>query len=263
MKDLQGKQFDKLKVIGSIHKQSGNQNRLFWKCQCECGKETIATSHQLIHKRRKSCGCGRKKNLINQRFGKLVVISFDHTKLNAAYWKCKCDCGNECITRGSTLRRGKTQSCGCISKIIGNQNPRFKGYGEISGAVFGKIKRGARERRRDTSRSIKFNLSIQDLWNLFLKQKRKCALSGAEINFPPCKLSGGTASLDRIDSSGDYVIDNVQWVHKDINLMKQTLKQSSFVEWCKKVASYQNMSIKCDKSVPTTGSDVPKITTAF
>lgn len=36
-------------------------------------------------------------------------------KLNGRqyYWKCKCDCGNETIVLGTSLRTGITKSCGC------------------------------------------------------------------------------------------------------------------------------------------------------
>ena len=29
-------------------------------------------------------------------------------------WKCKCDCGNEIIANGRTLRNGGRRSCGCL-----------------------------------------------------------------------------------------------------------------------------------------------------
>jgi hypothetical protein len=45
-----------------------------------------------------------------------------------------------------------------------------------------------------------------------------------------------TASLDRIDSSKGYVEGNVQWVHKRINIMKNDLSDSEFIEWCRVVS---------------------------
>jgi hypothetical protein len=40
-----------------------------------------------------------KLNLINQRFGKLVVIdSAPNTDSRLTAWKCQCDCGNQCIS---------------------------------------------------------------------------------------------------------------------------------------------------------------------
>lgn len=57
---------------------------------------------------------GKMIDLINQRFGKLVVIE-NMGKLDNRryYWKCQCDCGTIVIKEGSKLRSGNTKSCGC------------------------------------------------------------------------------------------------------------------------------------------------------
>jgi hypothetical protein len=47
-----------------------------------------------------------------------------------------------------------------------------------------------------------------------------------------------TASLDRIDSSKGYIEGNLQWVHKDVNIMKMDLSQVEFIDYCVKVALY-------------------------
>jgi hypothetical protein len=39
--------------------------------------------------------------------------------------------------------------------------------------------------------------------------------------------------LDRIDSSKGYTIDNVQWVHKIVNIMKHDVEEKEFFNWCK------------------------------
>ena len=55
------------------------------------------------------------KNLIGQRFGKLVVIErAGSTSDGHAKWKCKCDCGNFTEVRGDSLRNGSISSCGCM-----------------------------------------------------------------------------------------------------------------------------------------------------
>ena len=62
---------------------------------------------------------GRKAlDLTGKRFGKLTIIGIDHVHPhNGVYWRCKCDCGNECVVIGSHLRNGHTKSCGCIPKV--------------------------------------------------------------------------------------------------------------------------------------------------
>mgnify|MGYP007044016634 CR=1 FL=1 len=49
------------------------------------------------------------------------------------------------------------------------------------------------------------------------------------------KLGINTASLDRIDSSKGYIEGNVQWVHKDINWMKQDFNEEYFIFLCSEI----------------------------
>jgi hypothetical protein len=51
------------------------------------------------------------------------------------------------------------------------------------------------------------------------------------------KLKTMTASLDRIDSSRGYTLDNIQWVHKDLNKMKTNYPNDYFIKMCKYVAN--------------------------
>jgi len=86
--------------------------------------------------------------------------------------------------------------------------------------------------------NIKANVISMPCWELFEKQNKKCALSGMPLEFPKDRNPhGGTASLDRINSDGDYTLDNVQWVHKDINRLKNVFEQQYFIELCHKVAT--------------------------
>jgi hypothetical protein len=55
-------------------------------------------------------------NLEGRRFARLLVISrvFKKTTDRAAYWLCRCDCGQEKIVQSGSLRSGHTKSCGCL-----------------------------------------------------------------------------------------------------------------------------------------------------
>jgi len=62
-----------------------------------------------------------KLQLEGKRFGKLVVIKDVGVNKQGTYmWLCKCDCGNEKIVKGASLKYGSTNSCGCgiIESII-------------------------------------------------------------------------------------------------------------------------------------------------
>src|SRR4051812_17795808 len=58
----------------------------------------------------------RSKNLTGQRFGRLVAIEPVGKRDREVVWRCHCDCGGTVDTRGSSLRRGHTQSCGCLAR---------------------------------------------------------------------------------------------------------------------------------------------------
>lgn len=93
-------------------------------CQCECGTVKDVRVLNILYGYSKDCGCGRKamlretrtKNLVGQRFGKLVVVELleDSNKFNRRMYRCKCDCGNEITTSSICLTGGHTSSCGCL-----------------------------------------------------------------------------------------------------------------------------------------------------
>jgi len=170
-------------------------------------------------------------DITGKKFGLLSVVSIidkDNRISSNAFWKCRCDCGNESIVNGSKLRAGEIKSCGCLSKKTNRNHPHWKGYEDISSSVFGRIKNCAKKRK------ILFNITIQQIWELFLKQNKTCVLTGLPLNFPSRNEKfDGTASLDRIDSTRGYIDGNIQWVHKDVNFMKQQLSTHQLVEYSK------------------------------
>lgn len=170
--------------------------------------------------------------LEGQRFGRLIVIKdLKECRNGKSIWLCLCDCGQETICKGCDLRRGHTKSCGC-GRIL-DTCFNWMGVGELSGGFFDSIKLSAEKR------NLIFEVNKEFLWDLFIQQDRKCAISGVEIRFSKnCKKDKGTASLDRKDSTEGYTINNVQWVHKEVNKIKQNLNENDFIEWCHKISKF-------------------------
>jgi len=196
-----------------------------------------------------------KIDITGQRFGKLEVLRMEYsTRTKTKMWMaiCKCHvCGREDYSvRPAVLKNGQknTENCGCERQYIfrsqkGKRNKKFKGYEEIRASYVSSILRRAKKHNFD------FELDAKFLWELFLKQGRKCALSGVDLFFDSSGnrkyeyFKKGNCSLDRIDSNGSYTKDNVQWVHKDVNLMKMYLDQEIFIEWCEKIIKNQNQNL--------------------
>lgn len=180
-----------------------------------------------------------KKDLEGQRFGRLVVLGVhSRTRNGHVRWNCLCDCGLTHSVISTHLLRGLITHCGC-EKSSGKLTPQWTGCGDISGDVWYSLKQSASGSKRQ---KLDFDISIEYAWKLFLVQDRKCALTGELLFFEHEEgirvRKFRTASLDRVDSGKGYIEGNLQWVHKDINMMKGKLDQTTFINWCSKVSSW-------------------------
>ncbi len=176
----------------------------------------------------------RVVEMCGKKYGELTVLDRNGKMYGQAAWLCQCSCGNYKTIAGDNLRKGCSTSCGCKWKRNGNKNPLWSGYEEISGSVWTRIQSGAK------ARNLEFNINIEYVWNLFIQQNKKCKLTNLDIFMAPGssdeKRAEATASLDRIDPKKGYIEGNVQWVHKDVNRMKNHFNQQYFIDICKHIA---------------------------
>ena len=115
-------------------------------------------------------------------------------------------------------------------KSCSNHSNNFKGKHHAIPLTWFRVKQ-----RSGTSRGYLWTLTIEDIWQLYEDQGGVCALSGVPIKWADRGLTA-TVSIDRIDSSEGYVLENVQLVHKDVNFMKQQFDQEYFINMCKAIA---------------------------
>lgn len=114
----------------------------------------------------------------------------------------------------------------------------YKGIGDLSGRDWSRIKYSAKKRNIEFSD----DLTIDFAWQLFLDQNKKCKLSNLPIELYRSRIKN-TASLDRIDSSGIYSKDNVQWLHKDINNLKGSLSNKDTIDLCRRIYINNSLNI--------------------
>ena len=199
----------------------------------------LGCTEALISKRLKEYGLRKSTadKYIGQRFGLLTPLSVVGLDKNShMIFKCFCECGNEIEVLGNSLITGNTKTCGCESRKRGKNHANFKGYEEIRSSYWSSLRKGAINRQLD------FKISIEYVWDLFIKQGRRCALTGRHLIFAPVRKMQKvqTASLDRIDSGKGYLEGNVQWVHFQVNQMKWNLTQEDFIQACKEVVNYND-----------------------
>lgn len=135
-RDLVGRRFGRLVVIGRDGYGKGNKPK--WKCICDCKNETTVFECNLIRKHTTSCGCGKSEaiskakfvDLTGRQFGLLTAIEpIDKDKWGNYRWICECACGNRKISSAGNLVNGHCYSCGCASSRIDN----------LVGRVFGRL----------------------------------------------------------------------------------------------------------------------------
>lgn len=235
---LIGTKIGKLTLIELFYQK----NRPYFKCKCDCGNIVNKSARYIRKTERTNCGCDTSSfknlhyiDLSGKQFGNLFVIKKSHVGNvdNAWYYLVRCVCGKETIMRGAEVSKGNYKSCGCIQYQSGKNGNGWKGYEGISSSHFSSIKSGAK------IRGLEFKITIEYVWNLYVQQNKRCALTNLPINFTEkVRDFNGTASLDRIDSSKGYIEGNVQWVHKYINKMKWDLSQKEFIKFCILVADF-------------------------
>ena len=134
--DIINHTFNLLTVIGFADKRDTGEQRFY--CNCACGtKNHIATKHQLVKGKLKSCGCLRKdkEDMAGKVFGRLTILekSGSRTKRSEQLFKCQCNCGNVVETTKGKLEFSQIKSCGCLLNEIKSK------YKDLVGQRFGEL----------------------------------------------------------------------------------------------------------------------------
>lgn len=186
-------------------------------------------------------------NRVGIRYGRLEVIEHkgkDHRGKHL--WLCKCDCGNEKVVVSDNLSSGKSKSCGCLlNEFLSRKGNQFGLFEDREEAIL-KIQYSHLKRRNtkfggevlsfDEFKSksfkechycgLKYSKTIEDRLN---ERKEGKKLSETKIN-----ING----LDRIDSSKGYTSENTVTCCKYCNTAKNTMSVDEFMEWIKRIYSY-------------------------
>ena len=156
------------------------------------------------------------KNILGQRFGNLEVIEYlGLTDANQAYWKCKCDCGNEINLITTVLTAGGRISCGCVGREL--QKKAVTKHGLCYTNIYN-IYQTIRKRCCDPANAQyeKYGGRGIRICAQWLDDDSSEEKSGF-LNFYNWAIENGYTEdlmLDRIDPDRDFCPENCRWVSR-------------------------------------------------
>lgn len=92
---------------------------------------------------------------------------------------------------------------------------------------------------RALKNKVPFDLTKEQLIELFDKQNGKCALSG--LSMTTVRKSGKNlynASIDRIQPGRAYTLSNIRLVCNSVNTMRSNLSDEQFLDFCKAIVNH-------------------------
>jgi hypothetical protein len=159
--------------------------------------------------------------MIGVKFGRLLVLSEHDIQNRKRRYVCQCDCGEQRVVLGRSLRQGHTRSCGCVQRerasaanmthantAGGRWSPEYTCWHSI-------IQRCTNPNVHNFEKYGGRGISVCERW---LKFENFLSDMGPR---PPKR------SVDRINNDGNYEPGNCRWATRVVQMHNQGMRKNN------------------------------------
>jgi len=182
--------------------------------------------------------------IIGKTFGKLTAVQvlgyLIYSDRAPTAYEFKCECGGRHVGVAKSVINGSTQSCGCLRKEITAAQGKNNTKPPNSNPAFLRLCNQYKSRAKRAG--LEFSLSEEEFKNITSSNCHYCGISPNRSygeGWKGYSLAYMTNGIDRKNNTIGYKLENALPCCTMCNFAKKDKDYDYFIEWAKRIGSYQ------------------------